>query len=438
MTSRFRAVFNVPALLVTLLLTACGGSGAPATTTTPLRTSELQTGKADNPYPGYASTLYAGTNNWLCHPELGSNRNFCFGDIRASAIKANGDASETDVLTDANAPVDCFYVYPTASPDPSVNSDLITDAQEQQTTTLQFARYRSLCRQFAPVYRQRTLGALALRSQGGAVLPPEFDAQAPVIAYADVLDAFKQYISQHNQGRGFLLVGHSQGSALFKRLIAEEIEAKPYLLERFIGAHMPGINVQVKKGELTGGTFRKVKGCTRADESGCVIAYSSYRKDDPQLANPRYGLADKPTEEVLCVNPATLIAEDKGVLEPYLPKVLPPVFQALLIPRGTGGPYQNPVMNATLPTPFYTMPNQLSAACRTSPINARYLEVSILADPQDPRADDYPGEFIGGSNWGLHLADVNVAQGNLVRIAKRQIQTWLREGNRPDFPNSGN
>jgi hypothetical protein len=288
-------------------------------------------------------------------------------------------------------------------------------------------RYRSLCRQFAPVYRQRTLGALALRSQGGSALPEDFDSQAPVIAYDDVLAAFKHYISQHNQGRGFLLVGHSQGSALFRRLIAEEIETKPYLMQRFIGAHMPGINVQVKEGQLTGGTFKTVKGCTGADETGCVIAYSSYRQGDPQLANPRYGIADKEDEEVLCVNPAGLIEQDANILEPYLPRILPPVFQALLIPRGTGGPYQNPVMNATLMAPFYTVPGQLKSQCKSTPAGARHLEVSIAADPADPRADDYPGEFIGGSNWGLHLADMNVAQGNLVRIAQRQINAWLQQ-----------
>lgn len=406
-------------------LTGCGSDNTKVGANTGSQAQTVQTAAATNPYPGYASAVYSGTANWLCHPDLVGINNRCLSDIRVTTVQANGDASQSDVSAAEKPAVDCFYIYPTVSPDPTVNSDRMTDAQEQQTTTMQFARYRALCRTFAPIYRQRTLGALTLRSQAGNNLPEEFDAQAPVIAYEDVRDAFKQYISQHNNGRGFLLVGHSQGSSLFRRLIAEEIETQPVLMERFIGAHMPGINVQVKKGQLTGGTFKTVKGCSSADEVGCVIAYSSYRKGDPQLANPRYGIADKADEEVLCVNPAGLVAEDAGTLEPYLPRILPPVFQAVLIPRGTGGPYQNPVMNATLTTPFYAIPGQLKSQCKSTPAGARYLEVSIFADVSDPRADDYPGEFIGGSNWGLHLADVNIAQGNLVRVAKRQIDNWL-------------
>ena len=52
-------------------------------------------------------------------------------------------------------------------------------------------------------------------------------------------------------------------------------------------------------------------------------------------------------------------------------------------------------------------------------------EATILANPDDPRADDYPGEFIGGTNWGLHLIDVSIAQGDLVRLAGQQARAYL-------------
>jgi len=107
--------------------------------------------------------------------------------------------------------------------------------------------------------------------------------------------------------------------------------------------------------------------------------------------------------------------------------VLPPVFQALLIPRGSGGPFADPSQNVISATtaPFYNVPDQIHGECKVTENRVSYLEITINADPSDPRADDYPGEFIGGSNWGLHLADVNVAQGDLVRIAQKQAARWL-------------
>jgi hypothetical protein len=36
-----------------------------------------------------------------------------------------------------------------------------------------------------------------------------------------VLDAWQTYVSEHNDGRGVVLIGHSQGTDYLKRLIAE-------------------------------------------------------------------------------------------------------------------------------------------------------------------------------------------------------------------------
>ena len=68
----------------------------------------------------------------------------------------------------APAPVaDCFYVYPTVSLDPGVNSDLQPGEEEVRTVVGQFARFRTACRTFAPLYRQMTLTALARRRADG-------------------------------------------------------------------------------------------------------------------------------------------------------------------------------------------------------------------------------------------------------------------------------
>ena len=62
-------------------------------------------------------------------------------------------------------PIDCFYVYPTVSRDRGLNSDLVMD-EENDAAAAQFARFASVCRPFAPKYRQMTVGAIVAFSAG--------------------------------------------------------------------------------------------------------------------------------------------------------------------------------------------------------------------------------------------------------------------------------
>ena len=73
------------------------------------------------------------------------------------------------------------------------------------------------------------------------------------------------------------------------------------------------------------------------------------------------------------------------------------------------------------PTPFLRTEGLVSARC----VNAGpkgYLEVRVNADPRDKRTDRIGGEvgmagfFLPG--WGMHLADVSAAQGDLVRMVE--------------------
>ena len=125
-----------------------------------------------------------------------------------------------------NPAVDCFYVYPTVSLDGSPNSDWETSEEEDFTVRSHAARLQTLCRVFAPVYRQGTITALLSQNP-----PGDFE-----LAYADVLDAFKHYMANHNEGRGFVLIGHSQGTRHLKQLIQEEIDAFDALRDQLIAA----------------------------------------------------------------------------------------------------------------------------------------------------------------------------------------------------------
>jgi len=51
-----------------------------------------------------------------------------------------------------------------------------------------------------------------------------------------------------------------------------------------------------------------------------------------------------------------------------------------------------------------------------------YLEVETVADPADPRADEIPGALT--PEWGLHLIDVNVVMGDVVRLVEAQAEAF--------------
>jgi hypothetical protein len=65
---------------------------------------------------------------------------------------------------------------------------------------LQFARFGTVCRTFAPLYRQFTL--TALRAAAGGPPPQGERPPAGVGGYQDVVDAWNHYMANDNNGRG--------------------------------------------------------------------------------------------------------------------------------------------------------------------------------------------------------------------------------------------
>ena len=89
-------------------------------------------------------------------------------DLATTIVKADGSFTREEWKADPNAPIDCFYVYPTVSTDPTPLSDMTADPAELNVIRQQFARFGSVCRVYAPLYRQVTLAGL--RTRCGAVV----------------------------------------------------------------------------------------------------------------------------------------------------------------------------------------------------------------------------------------------------------------------------
>jgi hypothetical protein len=122
---------------------------------------------------------YSNAANWLCRP---GRDDVCSRPLTSTVLSA-ADGKQTKVTygPDPAAPIDCFYVYPTVSQEPTANADMTSGPEEQRVVAQQFARFASSCRPYAPLYRQTTVAAMR-RQAGGA------DSD---LAYSDVLAAWK-------------------------------------------------------------------------------------------------------------------------------------------------------------------------------------------------------------------------------------------------------
>ena len=342
---------------------------------------------------------YSKDADWLCLP---GRADVCSTPLKTTELGPSGyGATRTSAV--ANSPqIDCFYVYPTVSRDQGLNSDLDV-SEERAVVEVQFARFTSVCRTFAPIYRQMTVGAVAAYAAGADI------TAAGALAYHDVAAAWRNYVATRNNGRAFVLIGHSQGSLMLQQLIAREIESDPAVARRMKLAIIPGYNVLVPQGKLVGGTFKKTPLCNSPGETGCVIAYSSFREKNVPPSGALFGITDQPGMTVACVNPAQPGSRDWVPLDSYW-------FSRSGLPV-PGGPISWS-SEGPPPSPYLHAQGLVSAKCINDGQRG-YLWIRTNHKPGEKWTDRIGGEvglfgmFLPG--WGMHLADVEEAQGDLVR-----------------------
>ena len=353
---------------------------------------------------------YSDGKNWLCRP---GRQDACAVDQSTTIVAADGTMTREEWKSNPKAPIDCFYVYPTVSRDPGGNSDMLPGPEETGVVATQFARFGSVCRVFAPLYRQATLTALRAATSG---TPMQVDR---ALGYNDVLDAWNHYLQHDNNERGVVLIGHSQGSGVLTQLIRNEIDGKP-VQSRIVSALLLGTSLAVPKGKDVGGAFKQIPLCHSATQTGCVIAYASFRSTVPPPANSRFGRVQGEGMEAACVNPASL-GGGKGDLHAYLSSGGRSITGSAAEPR----PWVNPPKATD--APWVSVPGLLTAQC-VSNEKGSYLEVTVHGNPADPRTDDITGDVMANgevnATWGLHLIDVQLAMGNLVDIVRQQGQAY--------------
>lgn len=356
---------------------ASSTSTAPAAkSTTPTLATTASTPVATLP-AGIEPVDYTEPANWLCRP--GKTNTPCTEDLDSTATA--GDAAKVQpFVAAANPPIDCFYVYPTASSDPGDNSDLVTGAGEERAAVNQAARFGSVCRVFAPVYRQVTLTALG---DGHFA-----DAKAQAIAYADVVNAWDEYLAHDNDGRGVVLIGHSQGAMQLKKLIHDEFDSNSKVRALLVSAILLGGNVAQDE-------YQNVPPCAKPDQTACMVGYSSFLASAPPPANSLFGRGN-----ILCVNPAALL-HGSSALDSYFP---------------TAGN----ALAGSVTTPFFEYTG-LTGECVQK---GGFSYLAVTAPPGIP----FPGSAVTapGPAWGLHIIDSNLTLGDQIALVAEESAAYAK------------
>jgi len=359
---------------------------------------------------------YSKPNAWLCRP---GRKGACAVDLATTIVNADGTFEREGWSADPKAAVDCFYVYPTVSTDATPNSDMTAGPEEKAVIAAQFARFGSRCRLFAPLYRQVTLTALRAGLAGQPVQPNR------ELGYNDVRDAWNHYLEHDNRGRGVVLIGHSQGARMLHDLIQREIDGKA-VQERIVSAMLIGTTVAVPKGADVGGSFKHMRLCRSAAQTGCVISYASFRTNAPPPKSTRFGRVQEGSGVAACTNPAAL-AGGRGELRPYLAATGTSLGASLPPPPWVKS-------ERAIKTHFVSTPGLLSGECVQND-QGSYLAVTVHGDASDPRVDDIVGDIVRDgqvqADWGLHLIDVSVAMGNLLAIVGEQSASYTATAKLP-------
>jgi hypothetical protein len=353
------------------------------------------------------STDYGNPQAWLCRPD---RPGACDVDLSTTVLGRDGRSTVERARLDPKAPVDCFYVYPTVSTDTTTNSDLVPDAAERNVVRLQLARFGTQCRLFAPMYRQLTLAAMS-RAHAAGNESPDFLG----LGYEDVRAAWRYYLAHDNGNRGIVLIGHSQGTSILTELIRHEIEGTP-IQSRIVSALLIGApgGILVPRGRDVGGTFAHMPLCRAATETGCVVAYSSFRVTAPPTATTRFGRSADSTLVAACTNPAAL-GGGEAALKGYFDAA-----GGTALPLGPSDPWT--VGGRPVATPMVRVVGLLKAQCRSNAF-ASYLEVSVERGPGSPASRDIQGDLV--EPLGLHLVDMEVAMGNLIDLVGQQTRSYL-------------
>ena len=166
---------------------------------------------------------------WLCRPGLAHDP--CTASLAATVVSGTGNKQIIDYEPASRPAIDCFYVYPLVSLETTPDTTLRIDPQETAIAELEASPFSRVCRVFAP-----DVPAGHARASSAARRP----SRSPMTA---CFDAWRDYLAHYNDGRGVVLIGHSEGADELDQLISGQIDNNPGVRRLLVSAILTGGNL---------------------------------------------------------------------------------------------------------------------------------------------------------------------------------------------------
>lgn len=168
-------------------------------------------------------------------------------------------------------PVDVIYIYPTVYGTIAETEDDIADIDDTSMRILaiysavsQIGVFEENCNIYAPFYRQFTVESLLDLIENS----PESLAYC---ASQDIYNMLDYYFENLNEGRPFILAGHSQGSVWLTVILADYMKAHPEYLEDMVAAYVIGYSVTQEYLEAN----PHLKFAEGNDDTGVIVSYNT-------------------------------------------------------------------------------------------------------------------------------------------------------------------
>ncbi|MDR0688287.1 MAG: DUF3089 domain-containing protein [Prevotellaceae bacterium] len=168
--------------------------------------------------------------------------------------------------------MDVFYFYPTAwsrgEGDPYLadinNASMRADAPKELIS--QASAFEKAANIFAPWYRQLDVSWMATQLTLEERFP--YFRGAPL---TDGIAAFEYYLEHWNEGRPFILAGHSQGSEMVRELLITWMKDHPDVYQRMVAAYIIGYSIT--QDDLSNN--KHLKFANSAGDVGVIISYNT-------------------------------------------------------------------------------------------------------------------------------------------------------------------
>jgi|GEM_PF-232093 len=186
-----------------------------------------------------------------------------------------GDTAHWLALPTAiDKPVDVFYVSPTTwlkiTPDEprfcKIDDPVMIEGAKMLFVE-QASAFQPIGNIYAPYYEQLDL------------YPADREKLVATIPTADITAAFDYYIKHYNNGRPFILAGHSQGSNVLANLLSGYLAEHPDVYKRMIAAYIIGYPVT----DAYLAQNPHLKFAQGPDDTGVIISYNT---QSPEAEEP--------------------------------------------------------------------------------------------------------------------------------------------------------